>query len=189
VRYVAIVPFDPAQRIAGEDHATLWAKTIALGARNGVEYLHAAGAFTDEQALALKCRLRSDAYEVLTALRRMDSRRADDPFSAYLIELTGDCRGDPLCAALRSAITNAVREFADAERIDAETAARLEHAAIDGAFEVVELYYRLDQPDGRRQLAFLINSIPSYWEQPPVSPAFGAMLEDRSAPPRPGRAR
>lgn len=153
-----------------------------------VKDLHAAGAFTDQQAPALKRRLRGHAYEVLIALRRMDSRR-DDDFSAYLIDLIDDWEEDPLCAALGSAIADAVREFADADGIDAETAARLERAALDGALGVVDLYYRLDQPEARRELALLIISIPSYWEQPQVSPSFRTMLEDRSVPPRAGRAR
>jgi hypothetical protein len=110
------VPFELAERIACEDHATLWAKTIALAARNGVEVLHAAGGFTDRQAPALNRRLRDHAYEVLIALRRMDPRRGDDPFSAYLIDLIDDQEEDWLRAALKGAVTNAVREFADAER-------------------------------------------------------------------------
>jgi hypothetical protein len=179
--YGAMMPFDLAERIAREDHTTLWPKTIALAARIGVEDLHAAGAFTDEQAPALNRRLRGHAYEVLIALRRMDSCRNDDPFAAFLIDLIDDRGEDPLCAAVGSAITNAVSEFADAEGIDVATTARLAHAAVDGALEVIDLYHRLDQPAVRRALAFLIISIHSYWEQRHVSPSFRAMLEDRHA--------
>jgi hypothetical protein len=70
-------------------------------------------------------------------------------------------------------------EFADAEEIDAHTAAQLEEAAVGGALEVVELYYRLDQQQARRQLAFLTISIPPYWEPPQVSRSFEAMLRGR----------
>ena len=70
-------------------------------------------------------------------------------------------------------------EFADAEGIDVETAERLTGAAVDGALEVVDLYYRLDQSEAREQLAFLIISIPCYWEPPQLSPSFKAMLEQR----------
>ena len=173
------MPFDLAERIANEDHATMWAEVIALGARNGVEDLHAAGAFTDDQAPVLNWRLRGHAYEVLIALRSMDSRRDDDPFTAYLIDVIDDRPQDPLRAALGSAIANAMSEFADAEGIDVETAERLTGAAVDGALEVVDLYYRLDQSEAREQLAFLIISIPCYWEPPQLSPSFKAMLEQR----------
>lgn len=43
----------------------LAAKVIALAARNGVEDLHADGAFSDKQAPALNRRIRSRIYEVL----------------------------------------------------------------------------------------------------------------------------
>jgi hypothetical protein len=189
VGYGPVVPLDLAERVASEDHATLWAKTIALAARNGVEDLHAAGAFSDGQAPALNRWLRGHVYEVLMALRRMDARRVDDPFTAYLVDLIDDEEEDWLRAALKGAVSNAVREFADPEAIDAETAARLEQAAVDGALEVVELCYSLDQPDARRRLAFLISSIPGYWEPPQLSRSFSVMFEDRSAPARRGTAR
>ncbi len=177
-----------AERIAGEDHAALWAKTIALAARNAVEDLHAQGAFTDEQAPALNRRLRDHAYEALIAIRWVGRDQDEDAFTACLLDLIDDWEHDPLRAALRSAITNAVREFADAKGFDAETAMRLEHAAVDGALEVVDLYDRLGEREARWQLAFLISSIPSYWEPPQLKASLRMMLEDARAVRR-GRAR
>lgn len=187
LRYGPLMLVDLAARISSEEHATLWAKVIALAARNGVEALHAQGAFSDEQAPALNRRLRGRAYEVLIAIRRMDASRDEDQFTAYVLDLIDDWEQDPLRAALGRAIANAVWEFADAAEIDAQTAAQLEEAAVAGALEVVELYYRLDHQQARRQLAFLMISIPSYWERPQPSPSFEAMLKGRPAR-RPSRA-
>src|ERR1700689_780857 len=69
------------------DLDAMWAKLIALGARNGTEDLHVAGAFSDRQAPALNRCLRGRIYEVLIALRRLDSDQADDPYRRYLEDL------------------------------------------------------------------------------------------------------
>jgi hypothetical protein len=108
LRYGPVMPVDLAARISSEDHATLWGKVIALAARNGVEGLHAQGAFSDEQAPALNRRLRGYAYEVLIAIRRLDASRDDDRFTAYLLDLIDDWEQDPLGAALGRAVASAV---------------------------------------------------------------------------------
>jgi hypothetical protein len=165
--------------LASEEPTTLWAKLIALSARNRVEDLHTQGAFTDQQAPALNSRLRNHAYQALVAIKRMDSRHDDNPFTAYLLELIDDWEQDPVCAAVSAAVANAVWEFAAAEAIDAHTAARLEEAAVAGTLEVIDLYYRLDEREARRRLACLMVAIPKYWEPPQPSEAFQALLAAR----------
>jgi len=171
------MPFDLAERIANEDHAAMWAEVIALGARNGVEDLHAAGAFTDDQAPVLNWRLRGHTYEVLIALRSMDSRRDDDPFTAYLIDVIDDRPQDPLRAALGSAIANAMSEFADAEGIDVETAERLTGAAVDGALEVVDLLLSPRSVRSGRAAGVPDHLDPLLLGAAATQPIFKAMLE------------
>jgi len=64
-----------------QDTDAVIAKMIAVAARNGVEDLHADGAFSDQQAPLLNQRIRSRIYELLVASRRSDPRRTDDPFT------------------------------------------------------------------------------------------------------------
>lgn len=61
------------------DFDVVIATMIALAARNGVEDLHAAGAFSDEQAQALNRRIRGRIYEFQAMLDRNEQRGPQRP--------------------------------------------------------------------------------------------------------------
>ncbi len=107
----------------------MWAKLIALGARNGAEDLHVAGAFSDRQAPALNRRLRGRIYEVLIALRRLDPDRPDDPYRRYLEDLGAGSNLEPTEAAIAGAVTRAIEDYAAAEGADSSTAVALTETA------------------------------------------------------------
>ena len=90
------------------DFEVILAKMIALAARNGVEDLHANGAFSDLQAPALNSRLRGRVYELLIATRHRNSSRRRDPFTAYVDDLAHGYTGSHAAAALQGAIARAV---------------------------------------------------------------------------------
>lgn len=90
------------------DNDAVLAKVIALAARNGVEDLHAAGAFSDQQAPSLNRRLRGRVYELLIATRHRDSSQRHDPFTAYVDDLAHGYTGSHITAALQGAIAQAV---------------------------------------------------------------------------------
>lgn len=159
------------------------AKVIALAARNGVEDLHASGAFSDQQAPALNRRIRGRIYELLIANRLRDSSRHNDPFSQYVDSLAQGHKGGHTIAALQGAISLAVDDFATAESISADTAAKLREAATTSAVEAWRTLNRLslgrskDQEKDQFAVEWLLRSIPDYWEEPEVSPEFQAMLD------------
>jgi hypothetical protein len=173
------------------------AKVIALAARNGVEDLHAAGAFSDRQAPSLNRRLRGRVYELLLATRERDPRQ-DDPFAAYVDDLADGHKGGHAVAALQGTVARAVNDFAAAEAIDTATATKLRKAAIKGAVEAYKTVTRLslgrskDEERDRLAVEFWLRSIPSYWEEPVVSPEFQKLLDtsavlSQQARPSPGR--
>jgi hypothetical protein len=159
---------------------------IALAARNGAEDLHAAGAFSDQQAPVLNRRIRGRVYELLLATHRRDYRRDDDPLDKYITDLAHGHRGGQTVAALQGAVARAVDDFAAAEAIDTTTATKLRKAAIKGAVEAYKTATRLslgrskDEERDRFAVDFWLRSVPSYWEEPEVSPEFQTML-DRAA--------
>jgi hypothetical protein len=163
-----------------DNHAVL-AKMIALAARNGVEDLHASGAFSDRQAPSLNRRLRGRVYELLIATRHRDSSQLHDPFTAYVDGLAHGYKGSHITAALQGAIARAVDEFAAAEAIDPDTARHLREAAIKGALVAYKTVGRLrrgrpkDEHD-QQAIRFWLNSIPEDWEEPVLSPEFQKML-------------
>lgn len=165
------------------DFEVVLAKMIALAARNGVEDLHAAGAFSDQQAPALNRRIRGSVYELLLATHRRDYRRGDDPLGQYINDLAHGHRGGQTVAALQGAVARAVEDFTAAEAIDTTTATKLRKAAIKGAVEAYKTVTRLslgrskDEEYDRFAVDFWLRSIPSYWEEPEVSPAFQKMLD------------
>lgn len=165
------------------DNDALFAKVIALAARNGVEDLHAAGAFTDRQAPSLNCRLRGRVYEVLVASRYRDSSRRRDPITAYVDSLASEYAGSRAKAALQGAIARAVDEFAVAETIDPDVARQLREAAIKGALTAYKTVSRLsrgkskDEDRVRSDVEFWLKSIPDYWVEPTVSPEFQKLLD------------
>lgn len=169
------------------DNNALLAKLIALAARNGVEDLHAAGAFTDRQAPSLNRRLRGRVYELLIATRYRDSSRRRDPISAYVDGLASEYAGSRAKAALQGAVARAVDGFAAAETINPDVARQLREAAIKGALAAYKTVSRLsrgkskDEDRDRAGVEFWLKSIPDYWEEPTVSPEFQKLL-DSAAP-------
>src|ERR1700691_1320689 len=107
------------------DFEVILAQMISLAARNGVEDLHANGAFSDLQAPALNSRLRGRVYELLIATRHRNSSRRRDPFTAYADDLAPGYTGSHAAAALQGAIARAVDEFTAAETIEPDTARQL----------------------------------------------------------------
>src|SRR5450759_482630 len=170
------------------DADILSAKTIALAARNGVEDLHAAGAFSDQQAPSLNRRIRARIYEVLLARRLSQPGSTHDPFARYIADLTQGQKGGRGIAALQAAVARAVDDFSASEAIDDATAKELREAAIDGAVEAYRVVTRLglgrskNEEHDRRALYFWLMSVPDYWEKPEVSPEFQKLLDRRNAP-------
>jgi hypothetical protein len=161
-----------------EEHHKHWAKVFAFGVRNGVEDLHAGGAFDDGQAPLLNRLMRRYIYEALLALRYLDPERPDDPFFAYLSELVDDwATDDPYEAVMPGAVSRAIWEFAECAGIDEAAAEELEEAAITGCLGHVHLLARADEPDARAQLSMALAMVPSYWEDPDVSDDFRGLLQ------------
>ena len=170
--------------------AVLLAKIIALTARNGVETLHAEGAFSDRQAPALNRRLRGRIYEFLIALERCDPDSDDEPFIRYLRELAGNDYIVPAFAALRALVGRAVDDFAVAEGIDKKVAAALKREAAAGAGLGFKTWLELrhGQAETQRAIAYWGGMVPDYWEDPVVRPEFSVLLvgeEDPGAYERP----
>ncbi len=161
------------------DQDAVFAKMIALAARNGVEDLHANGAFSNRQAPALNRRIRGRVYEVLIAIQRGDLGRDDNPFTAYLSSLAGDYDDELAHAALQGAVARAVQEFATAEAIDQDVARKLQEAAVNEALFAFEMLLRLHrgEVEPQRQIAYWLQMVPSYWEDPEVSPEFQTVLD------------
>lgn len=164
------------------DNDAVLAKVIALAARNGVEDLHATGAFSDRQAPSLNRRLRGRVYELLIATRHRDSSRRHDPFTTYVDDLARGYTGSHITAALQGAIARAVDDFAAAEAIEPDTARQLREAAIKGALVAYKTVGRVsrgkpkDEHD-QQAVQFWLISIPEDWEDPEVSPEFQTVLD------------
>jgi hypothetical protein len=173
---------------APENHDALVARMIALAARNGVEDLHASGAFSDRQAPALNRRIRGRIYEMLAANRLRDARRDNDPFSKYVNDL--EDQGKRPFAGLRGAVGRAVDDFAVAEAIDPDTAAKLKKEAIKGAVEAWRTSSRLslgrskDEEKDSFAVNWWLRCIPDYWEEPEVSADFQKLLDSIEVQPR-----
>jgi hypothetical protein len=157
-----------------QEFAVLAAMTIAMSARNWVEDLHVARAFSDAQAPGLNRRLRNRAYEVLLALQLVDRSGAADPLAGFLAcqaELDGHRgHGTAPDAALRGAIRKAVRDFAEAEQLTASAARELERAAVAGAADTYRCLQTIDQQTSAMQISYLASLIPRNWELPAIDP-------------------
>ncbi len=162
-----------------QDADAIFAKMIAVAARNGVEDLHTDGAFSDQQAPALNRRVRGRIYEVLIAVRRGDLSRDDDLFTDYLWKLAGDHQRDLARAAVQGAVAKAVDEFAGVETIDSDIARQLRQAAIKEALFAFETLLQLHRgdPEARKDVAYWLWLVPDYWEEPVVSPEFQTVLD------------
>jgi hypothetical protein len=176
-------PTPDAGALPEHEFEVVLAKMIALAARNGVEDLHAAGAFSDRQAPSLNRRVRGRVYELLVATHRRDYGREDDPFGKYIDDLAQGHRGGQVAAALHGAVGRAVDDFAAAEAIDSTTATKLRKAAIKGAVEAyrtvnsVSLGRSKNEERDRLAVEWWLRCIPSYWEEPEVSPKFQKLLD------------
>ena len=185
-REIAHIEHMTKQATTDTDYNAVLAKVIALAARNGVEDLHAAGAFSDQQAPSLNRRLRDRVYELLIATRLQDASRRHDPFTAYVDDLAHGQTGSHITAALQGAIARAVDEFAAAEAIEPDTARQLREAATKAALAAHGAVGRLsrgrpkDEHD-QQAVQFWLNSIPKDWEEPEVSAEFQAMLDSAGA--------
>lgn len=164
------------------DYDALLAKVIALAARDGVEDLHTAGAFSDRQTPSLNRCLRNQVYELVIAWDRQSSRR-HDPFTAYIDDLAHGHKGIHGTAALKGAVARAVDDFAAAETIDADTASQLREAATKGAVEAYKtvrrsFYSPTPEKQDDQAVESWLTRIPAYWEAPQVSPAFQELLDN-----------
>lgn len=163
------------------DFDAVVAKVIALAARDGMEDLHADGAFSDLQAPSLNRGLRGRVYEVLTATRHRDPGRRHDPIAKYMHDLAQGHKGGLARAALQGAVARAVDDFAAAEVIDGDTAQELREAAVGAAliaYKTVDRLSRGKSKDGQDQRAvdYWLRRIPKDWEEPVVSPKFQKLL-------------
>ncbi len=175
-------PTPDAEALPTHNYEAVLAKIIALAARNGVENLHAAGAFSDQQAPALNRRIRGRVYELLLATHRRDYRH-DDPLDKYINDLAQGYRGGRTVAALQGTVARAIDDFTAAEAIDTTTATKLRKAAIKGAVEAYKTVTRLslgkskDEERDSFAVDFWLRSIPPDWEEPEVSPEFQKVLD------------
>lgn len=173
--------------MSGDDFAAAAALLIGMSTRNAVEDLHAAGAFSDRQALAFNRRIRNRAYEVLLALQALAETGYDDRLVEFLDDQAardGQTRGETIepLTAMRGAIRGAVRDFAKAERLPKTKADELEAAALEGATEAFKALRSLDKQESMDEIAYMAKSLPPYWELPEVAPErrelFGLFSED-----------
>lgn len=110
------------------DVAAQHAVLAAVLVRNGVEDLHAAGAFDDRQAPILNRLVRQEMLQACTSAQTGGAAHED-----YLLELAEDASEDAcddfrlLC--LPGAAARAVWAFAEGERLDDHTAEALSGAA------------------------------------------------------------
>jgi hypothetical protein len=165
----------------GADFATWAALVVGMSTRNAVEDLHAAGAFSDQQAPAFNRRIRNRAYEVLLALQALAETGYDDRLVEFLDDHamrdgeTGETI-EPL-AAMRGAIRAAVRDFAKAEGVPQRTADKLEAAALDGATDAFKALRSLDEDESMNAVIYWGTGIPSYWEMPEVAPELRELFD------------
>lgn len=81
------------------------------------------------------------------------------------------------------AVAGAVDDFAAAESRDAATATKLRKAAVKGAVEAHKTVTRLslgrskNEEHDRFAVEWWLRCVPSYWEEPTVSPEFQKMLD------------
>ena len=148
------------------------AEMLTLAARNGVEDLHMAGVFSDQQAPSLHRRIRTQIYELLIATRCGHLSRGNNPFLQYVDNLAENQKGGRGVAALQGAVARAVDDFAAAEALDPATATKLRNAAINGAVNAYKTITRLnlgrskDEEQDRLAVDFWVRSIAPYWEEP-----------------------
>lgn len=156
----------------------MWAKLLALGVRNGVEDLHAEGAFDDSQAPAFNRLVRGRIYEALAVLRAAGAPDvdADSPVMSWVVEHFDPEPDDGLSAAVPGAVEDAVDTFASDHDLDDDTTEQLIEAALAGAADTIDLFLRLGDEDAQRQLTLLLMSLPEEWEQPKMRAEVSELL-------------
>ncbi|MDX6670917.1 MAG: hypothetical protein QOI91_1280 [Solirubrobacteraceae bacterium] len=165
-----------AEALLASDPEALWAMMLALGARNGVEDLHASGAFEDEDAPLLNGALRRHLYGALVALTYSTNTRHPHRrwFEDFLLDVAGAApEGDgpeQALPPLRGACVLAVQEFAEAIRLGHTARVALARSAVNG----MEDHYRVMAGTSGvgadpSALGFVIAAIPGYWERPELS--------------------
>jgi hypothetical protein len=133
------------------------AMRVAVLARNGVENLHADGAFDDTQSPCLNRLFRQEAYQVMYATRRLDEGNGEE-FVDYLVEVSQDghpdAEDDMRLQCLTGAVARAVGEFAEEQDIDERIAGELAEAAQLGVLDQAEAEELINRPHGSTALLF-----------------------------------
>lgn len=152
-----------------------WTMLVALGARNGVEDLHAARLIEDGQMPLFNRTVRRWLYEGFVAVRVVGEEHANrDWFEHYLNELVSD-EQDLMRATCIGATLAAVEEFTTAVGLDEPDADALVSAAAAGVDEYVDLIEG-DDADSSARLAMAALMIPAEWEPPELSAEFREQL-------------
>lgn len=148
------------------DVAAQQAVVAAVLVRNGVEDLHAAGAFDDRQAPILNRLVRQEMFQACTSARMGGAAHEN-----YLLELAEDgweeVRDDFRLLCLTGAAARAVGAFAEGESLDHNTAEALSRAAQAAVCNQDEESAMLS-PFG----AQLLFSCISAWERPDLSDEY-----------------
>jgi hypothetical protein len=154
------------------DGAAREAVVIGLLARNGIEHLHADGAFDDSQAPALNRLLRQEAYQAAVAAEGA----ADEALLHYLLDLSEEghpeADDDMRLQCITGAVARAVHAFAAAEGIDDATRDRLTETAQLGVLDEREYEAMTGTPFGLQLLLSCVRD----WETPELSAEFRALL-------------
>ncbi|HUR85103.1 MAG TPA: hypothetical protein VMY78_07135 [Solirubrobacteraceae bacterium] len=122
------------------------AAVLAAGVRNGLEELHVAGVFDDDQVPALNNGVRARLFDALTNVRRLSDGDRDPGLLAWGAANLDEV-DDTLTAAAPNACIVALDAFALS--IGAETERRLAIAedGLNGLMTTVDLLHRLRDPD------------------------------------------
>jgi hypothetical protein len=152
---------------------------FGTGVRNGVEELHSEGAFDDVQAPQLNGLVRAHIYEALVALDLAGTDGISGNAAQDWLYENGDLSlEDPLEGVLPQAVVRAIDFFCDSCDASSKVSAELIAAGTAGLRETLELLRRAQSEDTKAEteLGFLMMMIPSYWEEPELSPGFRERL-------------
>jgi hypothetical protein len=146
----------------------LTAKLLALGVRNGVEDLHAAGCFDDSQAPLFNRTVRARILEALLALEFAGGDRQSTAEAAigWLGGHADLAEEDPLLGLLPSAVAGAIDSFCEGIGSTAPEREDLHRAAREGLEQTICLYKDAiaGKPQARESMGLLAQMIPDYWE-------------------------
>lgn len=161
---------------------------LALGARNGVENLHAEGAFDDDDAPRLNRGMRNALYEAWVALREgVDEQRSNAAwFQEYCWEQLEhldehEASDDTMRDVLAGACMHAASQFMLDSGADAAEADEFASAATQHMLEYYELMDRVMHASAtgtdHGEFAMAVGMLPDYWEPAELSPDFQAQLD------------